>query len=172
VFPLDCRLRTDYGGSHLQRTPIFQCGKWRSRQKLRRRRAFPRRSGRSLRSREIIGAPTLRTHSCVPGPGGTPPLVAMPGGEPLTLRVFAERPDESGCGAHECARHELPSRPRAGNSLTASDAHGSVSEVQPAGNQPAGRQGPARPGLTRFGPCPIAGAFHPQKGQSRSDWWV
>jgi hypothetical protein len=53
------------------------------------------------------------------------PLVAMPGGEPLNLRVFAEHPDESGCGAHECARHELPSRPCAGDSFTASSTRGS-----------------------------------------------
>ncbi len=37
------------------------------------------------------------------------PLLAMPGGVPLKLRVSAGHPDESGCGAHECARHELPS---------------------------------------------------------------
>jgi len=54
-----------------------------------------------VRSREIIGAPT----------GRTPPLVAMRGGEPRNLRVSAGHPDESGCGAHECARHELPFRP-------------------------------------------------------------
>jgi L-iditol 2-dehydrogenase len=34
------------------------------------------------------------------------PLVAMPGGEPLNWRVSAKHPDESGCGAHECARHD------------------------------------------------------------------
>ena len=27
------------------------------------------------------------------------------GAEPLNLRVLAGHPDESGCGAHECARH-------------------------------------------------------------------
>ena len=46
-------------------------------------------------------------------------LFGTPGGEPLNLRVFAEHPDESGCGAHECARHKLPSRPCTGNSFTA-----------------------------------------------------
>ncbi len=43
------------------------------------------------------------------------PLVAMPGGKPRKPRVFAEHPDESGWGAHECARHGLPSHPRAGS---------------------------------------------------------
>jgi hypothetical protein len=43
------------------------------------------------------------------------PLLAMPGGKPRKPRVFAKHPDESGCGAHECARHELPSHPRAGS---------------------------------------------------------
>jgi hypothetical protein len=35
-------------------------------------------------------------------------LVGTLGGDPPNLRVSAGHPDESGCGAHECARHELP----------------------------------------------------------------
>jgi hypothetical protein len=42
------------------------------------------------------------------------PLLATPGGKPRKPRVSAGHPDESGCGAHECARHELPSHPHAG----------------------------------------------------------
>jgi len=42
------------------------------------------------------------------------PLLAMPGGKPRKQRVFAEHPDESGCGAHECALDGLPSHPHAG----------------------------------------------------------
>jgi hypothetical protein len=41
------------------------------------------------------------------------PLLAMPGGKPRKPRVSAEHPDESGCGAHECALDELPSHPHA-----------------------------------------------------------
>ncbi len=37
-------------------------------------------------------------------------LFGTPGEKPLKLPVFAEHPDESGCGAHECARHDLPSQ--------------------------------------------------------------
>jgi hypothetical protein len=33
------------------------------------------------------------------------PLVAMPGECPMFQRSSAEHPDESACGAHECARH-------------------------------------------------------------------
>jgi len=47
--------------------------------------------------------------------------MAMPGGKPLKPRVFAGRPDESGRGTHECVRHELPSRPCAGDSFPASE---------------------------------------------------
>jgi len=35
-------------------------------------------------------------------------LFGTPGGEPQNLRVSAGHPEESGCGAHECARHGLP----------------------------------------------------------------
>jgi hypothetical protein len=48
-------------------------------------------------------------------------LFAMPGGEPLKLRVIAKHPDESGCGAHECARHKLLCHPRAGDYFAASN---------------------------------------------------
>jgi hypothetical protein len=42
------------------------------------------------------------------------PLLAMPGGKPRKPRVSAGHPDESGCGAHECARHGAPSPTHAG----------------------------------------------------------
>ena len=75
------------------------------------------------------------------------PLVAVPVGEPLNLRVFTEHPDESGCGAHECARHELPSRPCARDSFTASnrDFYQRNGRSPPDGAKTTGTDGTVRP---------------------------
>jgi hypothetical protein len=57
-------------------------------------------SNRSIRTGDVDVAHALMRAAS--------PLVAMPGGEPRKPRVSARHPEESGRGAHECARHWWP----------------------------------------------------------------